>query len=127
MFIEDLKRQRKINEMLKIVMASTLAMVAGISLGFLFAPKSGKETREDIANKLDKTANTLKSTAAEVIESITSIEEHMEKNIKDAAEKIKDNLDETADDVATYAEDAKHKLTSKIVTAGEVLEEKWDK
>lgn len=127
MFIEDLKRQRKINEMLKIVMASTLAVAAGISLGFLFAPKSGKETRENISKKLDKTASTLKSTATEVIESITSIEEHMGKNIKDAAGKIKDNLDETMDDVATYTEDAKQKLTSKVVSAGEILEEKLDK
>ena len=73
MLIKKLLKQKKRNERLKVLIASTLAMGVGISVGFLIAPKSGKETREDISNKLEKTANTLKITATEVKESITNL------------------------------------------------------
>ena len=127
MIIKKLLKQKKRSERLKVLIASTVAMGVGISVGFLVAPKSGKEMREDISNKLEKAANTLKGAAAEVKELITNMEEQMENNIKDAAEEVKDNLDETMDGATQYAEETKNKLKSKIVNVAEAVEEKWGK
>ncbi len=107
MFIKDLLKHKKSNERCKVVKAVTLAMGVGVSLGVLIAPKPGKDTREDILNELEKVANTLKSAAAEIKESIINKEEQMQDNIKNTAEEVKDNLNKTIDDAATYAEEAK--------------------
>ncbi|SHJ70569.1 YtxH-like protein [Anaerobranca californiensis DSM 14826] len=80
------KRQREREEQLKkqkIETAKKVAVTAGVStaigavLGILFAPKSGKETRKDIADKTKEVAETVKEKvveakdkAAEVVEKV---------------------------------------------------------
>lgn len=124
MCIKNFLKQKKLNENHKSAISATLAMGIGIMVGFLVAPKSGKEMRKDVCNTLEKTANTFKSTVAGIKESITNTEGQIEKNIKDAADEIKDNLNKTVDDVSAYAVEAKNKLKLKITNADEAVEEK---
>ena len=56
----------------------------GAGLGILFAPKSGKETREDISKKLKEIIDNLKEIdVEEVKEKITKKVEEIEKDLKD--------------------------------------------
>jgi len=40
-----------------------VTFVVGVAIGILFAPKSGKETREDLKNKTVNTVETIKDLA----------------------------------------------------------------
>ncbi len=56
----------------------------GAGLGLLFAPKSGKETREDLKKKFDEVLEQVKNIKAEDIkEKITKKVEELQKELKD--------------------------------------------
>ena len=84
----------------------------GASLGILFAPKSGKETRADLKKKMDELVEKAKSVKAEDVKAaiekkVNDIKtdlknldkETVEAKIKDQAKKIK----KKADDLVDYA------------------------
>ncbi len=61
-----------------------LGAVLGAGLGVLFAPKSGKETREDISKKLKEIMDNLKEVdAEEVKDKITKKVKEIENELKD--------------------------------------------
>ena len=66
------------------VAAGVAGLAAGAALGVLFAPKSGKETREDLMKALDNLSNKVKALKPE------DVKKYVDKNIK----KIKKELDE---------------------------------
>lgn len=66
------------------VAAGVAGLAAGAALGVLFAPKSGKETREDLMKALDNLSNKVKALKLE------DVKKYVDKNIK----KIKKELDE---------------------------------
>lgn len=102
----------------------------GAALGVLFAPKSGKETRKDLKNKLD-----------ELIEKVKGIDkEELVAEIKDKIEEIKEELadldketvleiaKEKAEGIKEKAEEiyaiAKEKATPVIETAADEVRKK---
>lgn len=66
------------------VAAGVAGLAAGAALGVLFAPKSGKETREDLMKALDDLSKKVKALKPE------DVKKYVDKNIK----KIKKELDE---------------------------------
>lgn len=77
-----------------------LGVALGAAAGLLFAPKSGKETREDIKVAAEKGATVVKETA-----------EKSAKVVKETAEKGAQLVKEKAHDVSAFA---KEKLGKKI-------------
>lgn len=60
----------------KVALGTAVGTAIGAAVGILFAPKAGKETREDIAKGAKEAAETIKETVAETKEKIiTLIEE----------------------------------------------------
>ena len=63
MSIYDLINKKKKKQKAKMVktaaLTAALGVTAGATAGVLFAPKSGKETRENIANKSSETKDKL--------------------------------------------------------------------
>lgn len=80
---ERLKRER-INLAKKIAAGTAAGIVAGSAVGILLAPKSGKETREDIAN----TANTVAVKTSQIKETAVNKVDATKSKIAEAKEKI---------------------------------------
>jgi len=94
--IEKKKREQKRKENLKVAKVASLTAVTGAALGsvigMLFAPKSGKDTRSDIADKAIETKDKLSEKGTELKEKLDSKVTEGKKDIKDAKEKISDYL-----------------------------------
>ena len=86
-----------------------IGIVVGIATGILVAPKSGKETREqisstmlkmkgDFAEKFDKTKDISKEAYDKIIEEVVSTYEQNKEITKDQAKKIRAILTNAAKD-----------------------------
>ena len=118
-----LERERAIrNEKLIDTMKFLAGVGAGFTLGILFAPKSGKETRKDISNatkeglnyvgkNLNNAKNYIKDKTSDMKEAI--VEKYDESKTKTIPEKIEDfeeKVHDTADKVEEKAENVKEKV-----------------
>lgn len=96
MSIYDLINKKKKKQKAKMVKTATLTaalgVTAGATAGVLFAPKSGKETRENIANKSSETKDKLvektKATKAAISKKVSD----GKKDVSTAKEKISEYL-----------------------------------
>jgi gas vesicle protein len=95
--VNNEKRKRERARTAKCVAGCTIGMVAvaatGVAVGMLFAPKAGKETREDLKKKATDTIETIKDKAQKVEEAMKDTENHAAKDagndVKDVHEKTK--------------------------------------
>lgn len=94
------ERKEKVDAAKKIALGTAIGAITGI----LFAPKSGKETREDIAKKTKNTADTVKKSVKDSVESIKETEEKIRGDIKEKVKEFKERdmievkLEEVDDD-----------------------------
>ena len=124
-YIEEkrLERERAIrNEKLIGTMKVLASVGAGFTLGILFAPKSGKETRKDIANatkeglnfvseNLNNAKNYVKDKASNIKEVV--VEKYDELRTQTIPEKIVDfeeDVQDITDNIEEKAEDIKENL-----------------
>ena len=96
MSIYDLINKKKKKQKAKMVKTATLTaalgVTAGATAGVLFAPKSGKETRENIANKSSETKDKLvEKTKANKAAKSKKVSEG-KKDVSTAKEKISEYL-----------------------------------
>lgn len=63
---EDIRRNRTKN----LILGAGIGSVVGVAAGILFAPKSGRETRQIIADRTGQTAKNLKDKVAATKEKI---------------------------------------------------------
>lgn len=108
-----------------IIIGATAGVLAGAIAGILLAPKSGKETRADIANhiheikdkiaiELDKAGEVTKETYNGIVDKIVKVYELEKKLSKDDAKDIKKKLDNNYDKVM---ETLKTKETTEVKKA----------
>ncbi|MCR1952210.1 YtxH domain-containing protein [Clostridium sp. DSM 100503] len=87
MNLYDLIEKKKRKKRKKVIKATALSTIAGgavgVLSGLLLAPKSGKETRQDIKEKIDDFKN-----------STVERKENFKRNISESKNKIKDYLKE---------------------------------
>jgi len=96
----------------------------GVVLGILFAPKSGKETREDIIRKTDEFLDQAKEGYENALEKGKTIYEttvqrlkNLEMSAKEKMEEVKGQINEFAQQGAEIVEDKKTRLR-KAIDAG---------
>jgi gas vesicle protein len=94
-----------------------LAAVVGFVAGLLFAPKSGKETREEISEKADKARgaamdayDSIKSGARNVATEATG----MAHSVKDSAEDVASEAKKRSDKVVDQAKQTAHTVKSDV-------------
>ena len=91
--LEQRRREKEIREKKeaakKVAIGVTVGTVIGAITGILTAPKSGKETREDIVNKTKETTETVKGTIKDSVQAIKEGEEKLRKDIKGKVEEFK--------------------------------------
>jgi gas vesicle protein len=65
-----------------------IGAAVGLVTGILFAPRAGKETREDIKQKATNTANTIKDAVQEKVETIKESAVHAAQEVRNAIKDI---------------------------------------
>ncbi len=77
---------KSINNIVKKVGVVASAVGAGVLAGLMLAPKSGKETRKDIKDKLDETKDSIEDKASK-----------MKDDLKDKSKSVKKDFQEKVD------------------------------
>ena len=115
-----------------------LGALVGVSAGILLAPKSGKETREDIGEAFDETIRTVKETSTDLVDNAKDTYEDIKYRAYTDLEPVREGFDygkeiarQTGDQLVETAGNVKGNLAegasevSKIVsdTASDVAED----
>ncbi len=114
---KEKRRKQRIQNAKTLAIGISAAAAAGLAAGILFAPKSGKETRNDIKEKtkevventkeaVTKNAKAMKESAAEAVQGISNV-------LKDAHEK-KTAVDEDLKEGGREAAKVIHETSEKI-------------
>ncbi|NLY85471.1 MAG: YtxH domain-containing protein [Tissierellia bacterium] len=93
-YLEEKRKRARREENLKtaknVAVGTAIGTFIGAITGILFAPKSGKETREDIANKTKEVAGNIKEAVYEQMEVAKKIQGKVKDEIKQVYTDIKE-------------------------------------
>lgn len=89
-----------------------LGTIAGIITGILAAPKSGKETRDDIKKKATEARGSAERKLKDAHKELGKISDEMQKRAKDLKGKAKDEATELGKKADELKEKAKSSITS---------------
>jgi len=78
-----------LNKIVKQVGVIASAIGAGVVTGLMLAPKSGKESRKDIKDKLDETKETLEEKTQQVKDELKEKSSEVKKDIKSKVADLK--------------------------------------
>lgn len=84
------ERAKKIKSAKKLATAATVGSAAGAIAGLLLAPKSGKETRQDIAKNVKIASENVRSSAVNVKEKAVEVQDNIKTALKKTGKLIKD-------------------------------------
>ncbi|MDQ2973045.1 MAG: YtxH domain-containing protein [bacterium] len=87
----------------KVAVGAFLGVVSGLVAGLLFAPKSGKETREDIKTAASKVVDKVQKEADDLLEQAKKVEGSLEDKAKAELAKLKVAATDARDRVKTAA------------------------
>lgn len=118
-------RRARMEDAKKVSLGLVLGALAGSAAGLLFAPQSGKKTRQDIVNATKDAAETVRDKTDEVVQKAKDLySEHIEGRLtsigavaneakeatKEAAKDVKKGVEDAKEDVKKGAEDAKKRV-----------------
>ncbi|MBU3073374.1 YtxH domain-containing protein [Clostridium estertheticum] len=109
---KEIQRKEKIRTAKKVIFGAAAGSLSGIIGGLLFSPKSGKETRKDIANSSKELKNNIK-------EKSTVLKGHIDNKVSDA----KDGLIDAKAKISEYLNEKKAISQD---TVSEVIDETKD-
>lgn len=81
-------RKEKIKIVKKFAIGTTLGAIAGVVSGVLLAPKSGKETREDISKTAKDISENVKIKSIEIKDTLDAKAQQTKENIIESKQKI---------------------------------------
>ncbi|MDU3406444.1 YtxH domain-containing protein [Clostridium sp.] len=107
--IEQKKKEKAKKEKAKVAknlaLGATIGVAAGLASGLLFAPKSGKDTRQSLKKTANDLNNTIKSKAIDVTEDAKS-------NFSDAKSKIAKYLESKKAITSDSLEESSKEMTA---------------
>lgn len=86
-----------VSGVIKKVSVVASAVGAGVLAGLMLAPKSGKETRKDIKNKLDETKDNLESKAKDAQKDLKDKSAQVKKELRERAEQAREEVKSKAE------------------------------
>ena len=127
---KEIQRKEKIRTAKKVIFGAAAGSLSGIIGGLLFSPKSGKETRKDIANSSKELKNNIKEKSIVLKGTIDNKVSDAKDGIIDAKAKISEYLNEKkvttqdkASDVITETKDTIEDI-SEIIEQADVSDKK---
>ncbi len=91
---KEIQRKSKIKTVKKVIFGTAAGSLSGLLGGLLFSPKSGKETRKDIASSSKDITNNIKEKTTELKQTIDNKVTNVKDSVTDAKEKISEYLNE---------------------------------
>lgn len=124
---EARRRRRFREEVGNLVISASLAAMAGAVVGILFAPKSGEETRAEIAEGTKELAENVKLGARDIADEVYIRGLEAKRTAKDTVDKIAAKTDKVISDVSEAGEDVYEAAQYKAQKfAGDVKEKAED-
>lgn len=108
----------------KIATGAAIGAVVGFVAGILLAPKSGKETREDIKNAANKAIKIAEEKLRHIHEDLSKLVEKAETQVKKAGAKIQNEAKEALDNAKKTRDQAANVLAA--VRSGNSSDEDLD-
>lgn len=127
---KEIQRKEKIRTAKKVIFGAAAGSLSGIIGGLLFSPKSGKETRKDIANSSKELKNNIKEKSIVLKGTIDNKVSDAKDGIVDAKAKISEYLNEkkatTQDKVSDVITETKDTIEdiSEIIEKADVSDKK---
>ena len=90
------ERQMRINTAKNLVLGATIGSALGATAGFLFAPKSGRETRDEIARRTNDRLDAIRENVSDTRTRIASSLRAKAENWRSAAEQCADAVQAAA-------------------------------
>ncbi|GFN36225.1 YtxH domain-containing protein [Tepidimicrobium xylanilyticum] len=82
----EAERRKKVDTAKKFALGTAIGAIAGL----LFAPKSGKETRKDIADKTKEKTENIKTSIKESVATLKDVEEKVKEDVKEKLREFKE-------------------------------------
>lgn len=101
----------------KLAIGTVVGAVTGFAAGILFAPKSGKETRKDIKNAVEKAVKKVHEEAEQLLAQAKKIKNSLSAKAKAELSKIEQRVRSARDKVAGSAKKAVGKKDDKDLQA----------
>ncbi len=76
----------------KIIVALLAGVAVGAAMGLLFAPESGKETRDRVGKALKDLGDTIKDLSDEGLDTLSDAVENVSDNVKSKVKKAQDSM-----------------------------------
>jgi gas vesicle protein len=121
---KEKQRKLKIQTAKKVLVGTVAGSLSGLLGGLLFSPKSGKETREDIANTSKDITNNIKNKTVELKETMDIKVSEVKDSAADAKIKIKQKTAELKETIDNKVSEAKDSVTEAKVKISEYLNDK---
>lgn len=121
---KEKQRKLKIQTAKKILIGTAAGSVSGLLGGILFSPKSGKETRKDIANSSKEITSNIKEKSSDLKDAIDIKVSDAKDSVTDAKVKIKQKSIELKENIDNKVSDAKESVTDAKVKISQYLNDK---
>ncbi len=93
------EKEKKIKAIKKIAVAASVGSALGGATGLLFAPKSGKETRQDIAKGVKDASESVRNSAANVKGKAVKVQKGIKDVLGNARSLFKKSKEEKVEEV----------------------------
>ncbi len=125
--IEEKRKQAEKNKRKEaaknVAVGTAIGTALGAAAGLLFAPKTGKETRDDISKVSMDVAENIKTVVSDQIENTKEWSEKIKTEVKQNWEDFKEKKRDIAEETVATAELVKEDVNEGLASVGEILME----
>lgn len=114
--IEDAQKERRRRATKgprNLALGTVIGTAIGTALGVLFAPKSGKETRQDIAEKANESYEKANDAVKDTVDTVRLKADYMTDSVKDKYEEVADNVKGKYEEVTETVKDKYQEYTDR--------------